>query len=176
MRVVGGQVQFADAPAQQTAQGAVPKVAPGNAGVAVKPHEWGAAAMAGEPFYATSVGQARAMQEQALLGRDYPGFAMDVDEDGTPYVHGWLGGSTQLKERYHVLLVIPPGYGYGAMPMAHVLEPRLQTGAPHLFADGSLCLDHSGAFTRKSTLLTLLAWISIWLCLYEGWAETGTEW
>lgn len=41
------------------------------------------------------------------------------------------------------------------------------------YNDGSLCVDHSGAFTPRSTLITFLAWVSVWLVLYEGWLETG---
>lgn len=126
------------------------------------------------PFYTTAAGEARALTEQALLTREYPGFVMDVDDRGTPYAHGWIGPNSKLHDAYHVLLLIPPGYGRGVMPTVHVLEPRIRTGAPHLFADGSMCLNHSGAFTGKSTLLTMLAWASVWLVLYEGWVETGT--
>lgn len=128
------------------------------------------------PFYDSRAGQARALKEQALLASEYPGFMLDVDDDGTPFAHGWIGPSDTLVGSYHVLLVLPPGYGRGAMPSAHVLEPRLAPGAPHQYTDGSLCLDHSGAFTRKSTLLTSLAWVSVWLVLYEGWLSTGTPW
>jgi hypothetical protein len=79
-----------------TAQGAADTPAP--EGVLVKPHEWGTAAAEELPFYTTAAGETRALQEQALLWRGYPG-----------------------------------------------------------------CLDHSGAFTKKSTLITLLAWVSVWL-------------
>lgn len=128
------------------------------------------------PFYATWDGRARAFKEQALLAAEYPGFTMDVDDDGTPFAHGWIGPSATLTGAYHVLLVLPPGYGQGVMPWVHVLEPRLAPGAPHIYRDGSLCLDHSGAFTRRSTLLTVLAWVSVWLVLYEGWRATGIRW
>lgn len=132
--------------------------------------------MTTSPFYASAHGQARALQEQALLAADYPGFTLDVDDDGTPFAHGWIGPSDSLRGSYHVLLVLPPGYGQGVMPSVHVLEPALRPGAPHRYLDGSLCLDHSGAFTRKSTLLTILAWVSVWLVLYEGWLTTGEPW
>jgi hypothetical protein len=108
--------------------------------------------------------------------REYPGFEIDISDDGTPYAHGPIGPTTELRNRYHVLLVIPPAYGHEAMPKVIVMDPEIRQGAPHTFRDGSLCLDHSGAFTKKSTLVTLLAWVSVWLVLYEGWLETGVAW
>jgi hypothetical protein len=144
-------------------------------GVQVKPHEWGTSA-APDLFYATPAGEARAFAEQALLAREYPGFELDVDEDGTPFAHGFIGPNDVLHGRYHVLLVIPSAYGHGGLPLAFVLEPEIRAGAPHRYQDGSLCLDHSGAFTRKSTLVTFLAWVSVWLVLYEDWTETGKAW
>jgi hypothetical protein len=180
VRVVNGQVVAEDGggaggPPAPTTQGSG-KPAPAAAqGVQVKPHEWGASA-APELFYATPAGEARAFAEQALLAREYPGFEMDVDDDGTPFAHGFIGPNEVIKGRYHLLLVIPPAYGNGALPLSFVLEPAMPPGAPHRYQDGSLCLDHSGAFTRKSTLVTFLAWVSVWLVLYEEWIETGRAW
>ncbi|MCK6549656.1 hypothetical protein L6R52_27720 [Myxococcota bacterium] len=131
---------------------------------------------AAPPFYASAEGERRALLELELLTREYPSFAMDLHEDGTPFVHGWLGPTDTLRARYHVLLVLPPGYGQGAQPLAYVLEPEIPREAPHLFADGSLCLDHDGAFRPASTLVTFLAWVAVWLVLYEGWRETGVRW
>jgi hypothetical protein len=176
VRVVGGQVVLDGATPGPpgTPPPPIPNPPLPPPGVQVKPHEWGAVASA--PFYATTAGQTRALKEQALLATEYPGFVMDIDDDGTPFSHGWIGPNDQLGGSYHVLLVLPPGYGQGVMPSVHVLEPPVAAGAPHLYVDGSLCLDHSGAFTRKSTLLTALAWVSVWLVLYEGWRTTGIPW
>jgi hypothetical protein len=171
-----GDVTVEGAPAPEAAPAPAPSSgapAPAPGGFRVKPHNWGAEAA---PFYESATGEARALAEQGLLVREYPGFEMDVDDDGMPYAHGWIGPNENLRSAYHLLLVIPPAYGRGAMPAAYVLEPRLRLDAPHIFQDGSLCLDHSGAFTRKSTLVTLLAWVSVWLVLYEGLLETGTGW
>jgi len=129
-----------------------------------------------EQFYADAQGERRALQEQRVLAAHYPAFVMDVDYDGTPYVRGSIGPNASLERQYHLLLLMPPGYGRGVMPIAHVLEPELRPGAPHRYQDGTLCLDHSGAFTNKSTLVTFLAWISVWLVRYEDWLDTGYRW
>ncbi len=175
VRVVDGRVVLAEEAEQQKPEGRArgPSPVPPPTGVSVKPHEWGAAA---QPLRATDAGVERALKEQAVLVREYPGFVMDVEDDGTVYTHGWIGPNESLGNRYHVLVVVPPGYGLGVMPKPYVLEPKLRDGAPHQFSDGSLCLDHSGAFTARSTLVTLLAWVAVWLVLYEGWAETGVAW
>lgn len=120
--------------------------------------------------------ESRLITEQALLVREYPGFEMEVHESGTVYVHGWVGPNATLRGAYNVLVALPPTYGDGTMPVSHVVEPELRQGAPHTFTDGSLCLDHSGAFTRRSTLVTYLGWVSTWLHLYEDWLETGRKW
>jgi len=129
-----------------------------------------------DPFYLQPAGEARALTEQALLASEYPDFVMDVDDDGTPYAHGVVGPTGHLRGAYHVLVLLPPGYGNGVLPRAYVLQPELRTGAPHRFTDGSLCLDHSSAFTKKSTIVTFLAWVTVWLHLYEAWLETGEAW
>lgn len=176
VRVVNGQVVLEQAQAGDAGRPENAAPAPSPHGVQVKPHDWGSAAGAETPFYASARGEARALQEQAILAREYPAFSMDVEKDGTPYAHGWIGPNPELRGAYHVLVLIPPGYGRGMVPAVHVLEPALRPGAPHTYQDGSLCLDHTGAFTNKSTLVTLLAWVSVWLVLYEGWIETGVRW
>lgn len=173
VRVVNGEIIPVDAPDSTEAaprRGRQTGHRPKARGVQVKPHEWGTS------FLTSDAGQRRALKEQALLLQEYPSFEMDVDDDGTLYVHGWVGPNRNIQGRYHVLVLIPPGYGSGVMPSAHVLEPGLQNGAPHTFVDGSLCLDHSGAFTAKSTLVTFMAWVCVWLALYEGWLATGERW
>lgn len=141
-------------------------------GVEVKHHRWGN----GLAFTWSDAAQRRIFAEKALLDREYPRFQFDLDNAGNPYVHGIIGPTETLKQAYHVLVVLPPDYGTGAMPMAYVLKPDLKPGAPHQYADGHLCLDESGAFTARSTLVTFLAWVSAWLVLAEGWAETGVAW
>ena len=155
----------------------------------VRAHEWsaqeplGAGPAAGlptgkvPPLIATEEGRARALAEQAALAQEYPNFVMDVDtDDGTLYVSGVIGPNEHLEAAYRVLVLFPPGYGRGVMPFAYVEHPPIRQDAPHLYDDGSLCLDHSGAFTERSTVVTLLAWVSVWLVLYEGWLQTGQRW
>lgn len=174
-KVVNGQVTLIEEQVVAGPGAVRPAPQPPPQGVEVKPHEWGVPVV-GEQFYASDTGVRRALTEQALLAKEYPGFSIEVDDDGTPYAHGWIGPTHSLRGRYHILLVLPPGYGQGVTPSAFVLEPELRQGAPHLFANGSLCLDHTSAFSTKATLVTYLAWVSVWLVLYEGWLDSGVRW
>ena len=165
--VRGGHVRLADGPPPERGKRAA-EAPP--AGVRMKPHDWGI----GAPGMALA--PERGQKEAALLRREYPGFSLGVAADGLTFAHGVIGPSESLRGAYHVLVELPPGYGRGVLPRAYLLEPEVRLGAPHLFEDGALCLDHSGAFTARSTLITFLAWVSVWLVLYEGWLETGRRW
>ena len=127
-------------------------------------------------WYETPKGRQRLFDEQAVLAQHYPGFQLDLLEDGTAFVHGHLGGNGTVRGRYEVVLVLPPTYSNGALPRAFVLSPELPRDAPHLYADGSLCVDHNGAFTARSSAVTMLSWMLVWLVLYEEWRESGKRW
>ena len=173
VRVVNGRIMLEEEAPDQEKTEQTQTHPPKPQGVKVKPHEWGSDR---QHLVATTAGQERALKERALLQQEYPDFVMDIEDDGLLYVHGWLGGTNEVRNRYHVIITIPPGYGRGVMPFAHVLEPKLRDKAPHTYTDGSLCLDHSGSFNERSTLVTFLAWVCVWLALYEGWCDTGRAW
>ncbi len=128
------------------------------------------------PSYFTPEGERRIMKERDLLAQSYPQFMLDIEPDGLLHARGSLGPTETLRGVYHLLIAIPPTFGRGGSPRVYLLHPELRPGAPHVFQDGSLCLDHNQAFTSRSTLLTLLGWVSVWLVLYEGWMETGVAW
>ncbi|NUN13977.1 MAG: hypothetical protein HUU55_10130 [Myxococcales bacterium] len=161
-----GHVYLQSAPASVKPE----KNTPEPQGVEVKNHRW---AMA---FEWNADLEKRIFTEKAVLSREYPLFGIDLHDDGTPYVHGFIGPTATLKQRYHVMVTLPPAYGTGVMPRAYVISPDLIPNAPHQYIDGHLCLDEGGAFTARSTLVTFLAWVSVWLVLYEAWVETGIPW
>lgn len=127
-------------------------------------------------WYDRPTGRKRLDAEQQLLARDYPAFILDITNSGEVFALGHLGGTDHIRDTYEVLIRMPPNFGTGAIPRVSILNPDLRAGAPHRFTDGSLCLQHEIAFTPRSTLLTLLAWITAWLILYEGWLENGKTW
>lgn len=86
-------------------------------------------------FLATDHGILRARKEQALLDQFFPGFEIDIDNEGAPYANGWLGPSELMRGRYRVYIQIPPTYGRGTMPNVYIVDPDIREGAPHLFND-----------------------------------------
>lgn len=69
-------------------------------------------------------------------------------------------------------------YRLGEIPRVRVLRPKLVDGAPHLYADGSLCLYWPKEWhwaPCEAIGETLLPWAALWLYYYELWLDTG-EW
>ena len=127
-------------------------------------------------WYERRGGMQRLMVERNLLDGEYPGFTLDVCDDGTVFGLGFIGPNRDIGARYEVLIQLPHNYGTGAIPRVTILEPEMDERAPHRFNDGSLCLEHEDAFSPRSTVVTLLGWVTAWLILYEGWKETGQHW
>lgn len=138
----------------------------------MRDHVWAAVGQ----FWETPEGRERLFMERDVLAQEYPGFTVDVHHNGTTYATGIVGPNRSLRGAYRILVALPPNYGDGVMPVAHVVEPDLPGDTPHRFIDGSLCLDHGEAYTKRSTIVTLLAWVSAWLFHYEEWRETGRVW
>ena len=69
-------------------------------------------------------------------------------------------------------------YHMGMVPQVRVRWPLLHQQAPHLYADGTLCLYWPEEWRwTKNTLIaeTVLPWAALWLYYYELWLDTG-EW
>ena len=66
----------------------------------------------------------------------------------------------------------------GRNPVVNVVDPALEPNAegflPHIWEDGSLCLNTAGQWSPKMHLVdTTLPWASEWLFHYEVWKGTG---
>lgn len=66
----------------------------------------------------------------------------------------------------------------GQNPVVNVVHPPLEPNAqgflPHIWDDGSLCLNTAGQWSPKMHLVdTTLPWASEWLLHYEMWKGTG---
>ena len=127
-------------------------------------------------FLRCEVGQGRLLEERRLLKAHYPMFEFDVDVNGVLFLIGEVGGVPGLRARYQVLVVLPQGYGAGVMPDAYVVSPEILDGAPHLYENGSLCLDLSVVYRRTTSLVTFLDVVMLWLSQYEHWIATGERW
>lgn len=66
----------------------------------------------------------------------------------------------------------------GRNPVVNVIEPSLRpdehSRLPHIWDDGSLCLNTAGQWSPTMLLVdTVLPWSSEWLLHYEMWKGTG---
>lgn len=70
-------------------------------------------------------------------------------------------------------------FRFGGSPEVRVLTPELQpregaNGLPHIYPDGSLCLNINGEWHAGMLLAeTAIPWASSWLYFYEVWHATG---
>lgn len=63
-------------------------------------------------------------------------------------------------------------------PRVNVITPTIRRDAPHLYADGSLCLYYppDGSWLPTKFIAdTIVPWTAYWLACYELWLLTG-EW
>jgi hypothetical protein len=91
-------------------------------------------------------------------------------------VAAWRGSiqPTPLSDIYVVCLRFRPGW----CPQVRVLAPELKPregvdGLPHIYPDGSLCLNQSGEWHRGMLVATFIPWASSWLYFYEIWHAIG---
>lgn len=74
--------------------------------------------------------------------------------------------------RFRIALVYPPRYPY-APPTLWVLTPTIQQGAPHLYADGSICVHRSEWDPMTGTAASVVPLAAAWLVAYLHWRVTG---
>jgi hypothetical protein len=111
---------------------------------------------------------------QALvLSRTYP----DADLSLSPTKLIWRGRITpsELSDTYTIEIAAD---NRGNMPGVRVtapqLEPDSQGRLPHVWPDGSLCLNRRGRWSRRYLLAhTIIPWTSEWLLHYELWKGAG---
>jgi hypothetical protein len=88
----------------------------------------------------------------------------------------WVGElqPTPLSRAYLVELT----YLLGRSPRVNVPDLAIPSEAdslPHIYGDGSLCLNESGEWSPHMFLAdTTVPWTSEWLAHYEIWLATGT--
>ena len=96
----------------------------------------------------------------------------------------WLGPNSlvwrgrlkpsELSREYIIEISLKVGHN----PVVNVVDPPLEPNAqgvlPHIWDDGSLCLNRPGQWTSRMHLVdTILPWASEWLLYYEIWKGTG---
>lgn len=136
--------------------------------------------MGGEPmacWYETYEGKQRLLREQEDLKRYFPGFYLNILEDGTVVAEGWLGPTSQLQNSYHLVCEYPSHFGNGNRIRVYCLNENFPSGTPHLYpvSDQEICYEH-GEFTSRDGIAQCLGMVSQWFVLYEHWRQTGERW
>jgi len=120
----------------------------------------------------------RILKEKELMQKHYPDFKWDVTQNDEIVLYGNIGPSNVLEQKYVIGIYLPDNYGSGIPPKVFLLNKDIrQTYAPHVYSDDSLCLFHNdGEYTARTSLVTVLNWVSAWLALYENYLKTGERW
>lgn len=124
-------------------------------------------------WYLEPQGQQRLALELDLLEMDYPQMQTLFCDDGNVRVAGYLRPE-HCEAEYYVVLEYPDSYPYDRIKV-HCPETEFAVGTPHLYSDGSLCVEH-GDFEPDDTVCTVLGWTAQWLTLYEDYLRTTTTW
>jgi ubiquitin-protein ligase len=82
---------------------------------------------------------------------------------------------TNFETHYKVKIVYPINYPY-QRPAFRVEWPRIIKGAPHIYADGSLCVYPDHWNYKRCTAPAGVPLVSSWLAMYEIWLRTRKKW
>lgn len=113
----------------------------------------------------------RLAQEVAVMTERFPVFILQRGTDGTLW---WDGVLEPLRDiAYRVAVKYPADYPYSG-PSLWLLEPRVESGSPHVYQDGSLCVHKNGSWNPATgTAASTVPLLSAWLYMYSIWRTTG---
>jgi hypothetical protein len=106
------------------------------------------------------------------MAQRFPSFALVRTDDAQLH---WVGTLAPVPEYPFVVAAsYSDRYPY-VEPELRLLEPELETGAPHVYAETkTLCVHPAkGWDPERGTVAGSLALASAWLFLYVQWLETG---
>ncbi len=113
------------------------------------------------------------MQHLHVVHR-FPGFSRVGLRGATE----WRGALQPRDTSPAYTVAVRVRHAVGSVPQTRVLSPALAPDAPHLYADGTLCLYWPQEWRWRCDALiaeTLLPWTALWLYYYELWLDCG-EW
>ena len=121
-------------------------------------------------WYRDARWQSRLFAEEALMRERFPGFSLRRRQSGELF---WEGTLEPVRgRRFRIRLMYPSRYPYQE-PVLRVVRPFLRDGAPHRYADGSLCIHRSGWNPATGTAASMIGLASGWLVCYLNWLENG---
>lgn len=104
------------------------------------------------------------------LREAFPQFAYSHMRGGGLTWRGTLRPTTESRE-YTIIIL----HQFDRVPSVRVSSPLIHPGAPHRYADGSLCLYWPIEWRWSPRALmadTLVPWTALWLYYYEIWLVT----
>lgn len=116
----------------------------------------------------------RLIAEQALMRERFPHFVLCRDASDRLV---WRGILVPFEEGpgFLATLVLPSDYPY-ASPQLFVERPAIRPDAPHLHADGTLCIYKDDWSPGTGTAASVLPLAAVWLLNYLLWIATGEVW
>ena len=114
------------------------------------------------------------LRQVAGMRARWPGMNHRIGRDHRTVI--WEGHLQPTPESRQYRLRIE--YGPFGPPKAFVVSPKLPKDAPHVYADGSLCLYwpvERRWNDRASIADTIMGWAALWLYYFEVWKVAG-EW
>lgn len=116
----------------------------------------------------------RMLAEQEIMHSRFPSFRLIESSTGELR---WRGVLEPVAGYTFVVSVrLPPHYPYRE-PQCHIEEPRIQAGAPHVYAssDGHICVHRRTWDPMTGTAASCIPLIAAWLTAYACWLETREE-
>ncbi len=112
--------------------------------------------------------------EEDAMNKKFPGFELEMQDDGTLYWHGTLPGHIDKNKRDEIVIEYPANYPYEA-PQSFIVYPDIDL-SPHRYKNGSICLfDNEETRWRYDsyTAVIIVAWTAAWIACQEIWENDG---
>jgi len=114
----------------------------------------------------------RLLAEQALMRERFPQFVLTRSSAALLV---WRGVLVPVEEAsFEISVTMPSRYPY-LTPELRAERPRLQPGAPHLYANGTLCVHKLNWDPMRGTVASVIPLAAAWLVGYLNWTRTGEQ-
>lgn len=100
----------------------------------------------------------------------FPGFVLTRTAGGVLVWRGTLRPAEGAT--FEISATMPAPYPYVA-PELRVERPPLLAGAPHLYANGTLCVHKANWDPTRGTVASVIPLAAAWLVAYLNWARSG---
>jgi len=112
----------------------------------------------------------RLVAEQSLMRERFPQFALTRSPGGLLV---WRGVITPVNgAAFEISVTMPARYPYEA-PELRAEVPRIRPGAPHVYANGSLCVHRLNWDPMRGTVVSVIPLAAAWLVGYLNWTRSG---